>query len=53
MIFKNDKNLLKNNRYITLFSSDFVKKNKDKCNILIYRRECKLLSVTAVEEFEK
>ena len=39
MTYKLDKNLFKNKKYIKLFGEEFVKINKNKCKIIIAKKE--------------
>ena len=45
IIYKIDKNLLMDNKNIKLFGEEFVKKNKNKCNIIIDKKEYEIMSV--------
>ena len=51
--YKLDKQLLINNRNIILFGEEFIKNNKNKCNIIIGEKEYETVSEISVEKFKK
>ena len=53
MTYELDKNSIKNNKYISLLGKDFVKKNKNKCNLIISGKEYEIVSEINLGEFKK
>ena len=51
--YKLDQNLFEQDKYIRLFGENFIKKNKDRCSIVIVGKECEIVSMIDIEKFEK
>ena len=53
MLYRLDKDLLKDNKYIVLFGEDYIKRLKKKCNVIINEKEYETGTEIDVKKFEK